>query len=152
MLIYERRCFTGKNEILRNQRWRLGIIRHAEEVTQNIAKTCRYFGISITTFYRWYKRYKKYGGEGLKNRSHWPIHSPNSTKPEIIVKIGATWYVWISSILIWQIQTPFIFYTRILKIPLRYKKKGVIITNRRTFLKGDDVGILAQPIREVLRP
>ena len=66
----------SRNEILRNQRWRLGIISHAEEVTHNIAKTCRYFGISRTAFYRWYERYKKYGVEGLKDRSHWPIHSP----------------------------------------------------------------------------
>ena len=36
----------SRNEILRNQRWRLGIIRHAEDVTHNVAKTCRYFGIS----------------------------------------------------------------------------------------------------------
>ena len=27
--------------------------------TQNISKTCRYFGIYRTTFYKWYKRYKK---------------------------------------------------------------------------------------------
>ena len=27
------------NEILRNQRWRLGIILHAEEVTHNVAKS-----------------------------------------------------------------------------------------------------------------
>ncbi len=77
----------SKNEILRNQRWRLGIIRHAEEVTHNVAKTCRYFGISRTAFYRWYKKYEKDGEEGLKDRSHRPIHSPNSTKPEIIAKI-----------------------------------------------------------------
>lgn len=38
----------SRNEILKNQRWRLGIIRHAEEVTHNVAKTCRYFGISRT--------------------------------------------------------------------------------------------------------
>ena len=37
-----------RNEILRNQRWRLGINRHAEEVTHNVAKTCRYFGLSRT--------------------------------------------------------------------------------------------------------
>jgi len=77
----------SKNEILRNQKWRLGIIRHAEEVTHNIAKTCRYFGISRTVFYRWYERYRKYGEEGLKDRSRRPIHSPNATRPEIIAKI-----------------------------------------------------------------
>jgi len=39
-----------KAEIFRNQRWRLGIIRHAEEVTHNVAKTCRYFGKSRNAF------------------------------------------------------------------------------------------------------
>ncbi len=53
-----------EKEISRKQRWRLGIIRHAEEVTHNIAKTCRYFGISRTAFYKWYERYQNYGGEG----------------------------------------------------------------------------------------
>ena len=46
----------SKNEILRNQKWSLGIIRHAREGTHNIAKACRYFGISRTAFYRWYER------------------------------------------------------------------------------------------------
>ena len=41
----------SKNEILRNQRWRLDIIRHAEEVTHNVAETCRYFGINRTAFF-----------------------------------------------------------------------------------------------------
>ncbi|MCK4431976.1 MAG: transposase, partial [Candidatus Aminicenantes bacterium] len=77
----------SKKEIQRNQRWRLCIIRHAEEVTHNIAKTCRYFGISRTAFYRWYERYKKYGEEGLKDRSRRPFHSPRGTKPEIVGKI-----------------------------------------------------------------
>ena len=30
----------SEKEILRNQRWRLGIIRHAKEVTGNVAKAC----------------------------------------------------------------------------------------------------------------
>jgi transposase-like protein len=45
-----------EKQILRNQKWRLGIIRHVEEVTKNVAKTCRYFGISRAAFYRWYER------------------------------------------------------------------------------------------------
>jgi len=36
-----------EKEILRNQKWRLGFIRHAEQITGNVAKTCRYFGISL---------------------------------------------------------------------------------------------------------
>jgi len=38
-------------EMIRNQRWRLAIIRHVEEITQNVAKTCRYYGISRMAFY-----------------------------------------------------------------------------------------------------
>jgi transposase-like protein len=87
MLIYERICLMSRTEILRNQKWRLGIIRHAEEVTHNIAKTCRYFGISRTAFYKGYEKYKNYGVEGLEDRSCRPLHSPQATKPEIIAKI-----------------------------------------------------------------
>ena len=74
-------------EILRNQRWRLGIIRHVEEVTHNVAKTCRYFAISRTAFYRWYERYQRYGEEGLKDHSRRPLHSPRATRAEIVAKI-----------------------------------------------------------------
>jgi len=76
-----------EKEILRNQKWRLGFIRHAEEITKNVAKTCRYFGITRTTFYRWFKRYQNDGLEGLKDRSRRPFHTPHATKPEIIAKI-----------------------------------------------------------------
>ena len=76
-----------REEVSRNQRKRLGIIRHVEEVTHNVAKTCRYFGISRATFYRWYERYQKYGPEGLKDGSRRPLHSPRATKMEIIAKI-----------------------------------------------------------------
>ena len=76
-----------EKEISRNQRWRFGIIRHVGEVTGNVAKTCRYYGISRTAFYKWYERYEKYGVEGLRDRSHRPIHSPRATKVEIVAKI-----------------------------------------------------------------
>jgi transposase len=72
---------------VRNQSWRLGILRHVEEVTHNVAKTCRYFGISRTAYYRWLERYQKYGEEGLLDRSRRPKHSPRVTKPVIIAKI-----------------------------------------------------------------
>jgi len=71
-------------EFLRNQRWRLGIIRHAEEVAHNVAKTSRYFGISRNTFYKWYRRFEKLEEDGLKDRSRHPLHSPGITGLEII--------------------------------------------------------------------
>jgi hypothetical protein len=32
---------------------RLAILRHAEEITGNVALTCRYYGISRQVFYKW---------------------------------------------------------------------------------------------------
>ena len=77
----------SEQEILRNQRRRLGIIQHAEEVTKNVAKTCRYFGISRTMFYLWYRRYLEQGADGLRDRSRRPLHSPRATKTEVLAKI-----------------------------------------------------------------
>lgn len=77
----------SEKEILRRQRWRLGIIRHANEVTKNIAKTCRYFGISRATFYHWQTKYQKYGVDGLRDRSRRPLHSPRETQVEVVAKI-----------------------------------------------------------------
>ena len=33
----------------------------------NISLTCRYFGISRDTYYRWLRQYRKYGEKGLAN-------------------------------------------------------------------------------------
>ena len=72
---------------VRNQKWRLGILRHFEEVTHNVSKTCRYYGISRNAFYKWQRRYLEHGEEGLIDRSRRPIHSPRATDPEILGKI-----------------------------------------------------------------
>ena len=45
------------------------IIRHAREVTGNVALTCRYYGISRQVFYTWYRRYETEGLAGLRDRS-----------------------------------------------------------------------------------
>jgi transposase-like protein len=41
----------------REVRRRLAVLRHVEEVTGNVAMTCRYFGISRPTYYTWLRRY-----------------------------------------------------------------------------------------------
>jgi len=76
-----------EKEALRNQRWRLSIIHHAEEVTYNVAKTCRYYGISRMAFYRWYRRYQESGEDGLWDGSCRPLNSPRATRTEVIAKI-----------------------------------------------------------------
>lgn len=56
----------------RQVRVRLRWIEHYENITKKVAPTCRYFGITRTTFYRWYNRYMSLGIEGLKDRSSRP--------------------------------------------------------------------------------
>jgi len=56
---------------------------HAEEITGNVAATCRYYGISRPTFYKWLHRYEELGEEGLRDGSSRPHHSPLATKTEI---------------------------------------------------------------------
>jgi putative transposase len=40
--------------------------------TQNAARTCRHFGISRQTFYRWQRRYDPYDLTTMEERSHCP--------------------------------------------------------------------------------
>ncbi|MFF4131872.1 helix-turn-helix domain-containing protein [Streptomyces mirabilis] len=71
----------------REAKRRLAVIRHVEEVTGNVAMSCRYFGISRQAYYIWYRRYQAEGIEGLRTRSKAPKHSPNATHVEVVGKI-----------------------------------------------------------------
>jgi transposase len=76
-----------ERELSRAAARRMAIIRHAEEVTGNVALTCRYYGISRTLFYTWRRRYEELGIDGLRPRSRRPHTSPNATSGEVIGKI-----------------------------------------------------------------
>ena len=52
---------ANDREIRRKQR----ILEHAVG-SGNVAKTCRYFGIPRSSFYRWHKVYLEHGEEGLR--------------------------------------------------------------------------------------
>jgi transposase InsO family protein len=71
----------------RHVRHRLAMIRHADEVSGNVALTCRYYGISRQAFYKWRRRYEELGEEGLRDRSSRPHVSPNTTRAEVVGKI-----------------------------------------------------------------
>ncbi len=76
-----------EQELTRRAKRRLAIIRHAEEVTGNVALTCRYYGISRQCYYVWYRRYQAQGLEGLRDRSSRPLICPNTTRTEVVGKI-----------------------------------------------------------------
>ena len=102
---------------IKNQRWRMGIMHHYKELSHNLTKTCRYFGISRYAFYRWRTRYLDLGEQDLLDRSRRPNRSPRETKPEIVAKIiylrhtyhflgpGKLWFI-LSAIMIYMSAAP----------------------------------------------
>src|SRR3989344_3727870 len=56
--------------------------------SKNISKTCRYFGISRQTYYKWLKRYIKYHKKGLINQSKKPnnVHLKVNQKVKRYIK------------------------------------------------------------------
>lgn len=51
------------------------------------ADVCKGFGISRETGYRWWRRYREDGLEGLEERSRRPKRSPHATDPEVVRRI-----------------------------------------------------------------
>jgi transposase-like protein len=63
-----------KAEQARITAWRLKILRSSQEEPRQVARTCRYFDISRTLFYRWKRRFDELGEAGLADR---PRHAPS---------------------------------------------------------------------------
>jgi transposase InsO family protein len=78
---------VSEQQLARMAKRRLAILRHAEEITGNVALTCRYYGISRQIFYTWKRRYDVHGLDGLRDRSHRPHVSPGTTRTEVVGKI-----------------------------------------------------------------
>ena len=62
----------GAAELSREAQKRLQWFDHYQAQGRNAALTCRYFGISRETFYRWKRRYDPQALTTLENRSHRP--------------------------------------------------------------------------------
>ena len=69
-------------ELSKEAKHRLRIIVWHEEHGRNVALTCRHFGISRDTFYRWYRRYQRSGPAGLESLSQRPqsVRKPTWSK------------------------------------------------------------------------
>ncbi len=74
------------NKDQREVQRKLRILQHAEEIG-SVVKTCRYFGISRSGFYRWRDAYAKNGEAGLINRPSIPKQHYNRTPVEIEEKV-----------------------------------------------------------------
>lgn len=76
-----------KAEQTRLVAWRMKVLRHAEETSRTVARTCREFGWSRKTFYKWKKRYKAGEAASLCDRSRAPHQSPRATPQSVVSKI-----------------------------------------------------------------
>ncbi len=65
---------------------KLRVLRHAEQ-SGHVARTCRYFGVGRSSFYRWKAAYDQRGEAGLINAKPIPKSHPNQTAPGIVEKI-----------------------------------------------------------------
>lgn len=65
---------------------KLKVLRHAEK-TDDVAKTCRYFGVGRSSFYRWKAAYDHSGEAWLVNKKPFPRNPANQTPPEIVEKV-----------------------------------------------------------------
>ena len=84
---------------------KLKVFAHAEQ-NGNVVLTCRYFGISRNTFYRWKKNYKSKGEIGLVNSKPCPqnlkLRTPAVIEDKIIYlrqhyhfgQLRISWYLW----------------------------------------------------------
>jgi transposase InsO family protein len=69
-------------DLSKQAKHRLRRIGWYEERGRNIALTCRHFGISRDTFYRWLRRFEEFGPGGLEDGSHRPknVRKPTWSK------------------------------------------------------------------------
>ena len=77
----------NKNEQNRVVAWRLKLLRQASDLPRGVAQTCRHFGLSRKTFYKWKARYKSHGEAGLCDRPRIPHESPHATPRAVVSKI-----------------------------------------------------------------
>ena len=76
---HARRLARVGAELSKAARLRLQWMDHYEAHGRNAAFTCRHFGISRQTFYRWRRRYEPHRLESLEERSHRPRRVRQST-------------------------------------------------------------------------
>lgn len=76
-----------KAEQARLVSWRSKILQHASGEPRRVAHTCRHFGISRKTYYKWKRRQAIHGDAGLCDRPRAPERSPNATPPDVVSKM-----------------------------------------------------------------
>jgi transposase InsO family protein len=74
------------NEEQRIVQKRLRVLEHAQK-TGNARKTCRYFGIARSSFYRWKRAFDRDGESGLVNKPRVARNHPNQLSKEVVDRV-----------------------------------------------------------------
>jgi len=74
------------NEEQRLVQKRLRVLEHAQK-TGNVRKTCRYFGIARSSFYRWKRAFDRDGESGLVNKPRVARNHPNQLSKEVVDRV-----------------------------------------------------------------
>ncbi len=72
-----------ERELARNAARRLAIIRHADEVTGNVAQRCRYYGISRQIFYK--------GAAAMRRRARTACGTGHPARTRVRTPPGLRW-------------------------------------------------------------
>ena len=75
------------------RRHRVAILQRAA-VLDNVTQACREAGISRTLFYRWRRRYLRYGADGLRPRPSRPTRWPRQAIPALEHQVLAYALLW----------------------------------------------------------
>src|SRR4029450_13096154 len=67
--------------------WRFKVLQQATGVPRNVARTCRHFGISRKTYYKWKRRFDDHREAGVWDRPRIPSYFPNATPHDVISKM-----------------------------------------------------------------
>ena len=74
------------NKAQRDIRRKKRVLEHAARIG-TVRKTCRYFGVARSGFYRWKQAYETDGDEGLINKKPCPYNPRLRTPPDIVEKV-----------------------------------------------------------------
>lgn len=81
---------TLEDSVLRH---RLAVLQRAAALG-NVSQACREFGISRALFYRWRKRFTRYGHDGLRPRPTRPSRWPRQAMPALEHQVVAYALLW----------------------------------------------------------
>ena len=74
------------NDNQREIQRKLRVLEHADKIG-SVARTCRYFGVGRSSFYRWRDAYRRHGVVGLCNAKPVARNHPNRTPDEVVEKV-----------------------------------------------------------------